>query len=604
VGPTGTLGPITTVTSAIQSDVHSSLAWNGSGYTLAWWRAGVGTNELRHARLDAAGALLDPGGLPFGQGVQPSFPAVSSLADGNAQVVWVDFATTPAHVGDVFGTRLSGAAVAPAVAVAASASRQGFPDLAADANGYAAVFATERAGAISIVAQRMDATGAALDPEPIELGAKASYGAPQVAWNGQHYLVVWHDLLDPSAVTDDIVLARRVAADGTPIDPAPFQVLQGADPSVAAVGGTFLVAARFAFTTQNFLIQGARVDAAGQVLDASPLAIGGNFARWPQVASFGDRWLVAWQRNPTHDNPSANAMARVVLADGSMAAVQSLGGGTRPDAAASPSTGLVAWGGGDVMLQRVAADGSLLGPTFVGSAAPETQAEVAAGWNGAEFVVAWEDRREAEAFFDDRHDVYAARVSEGGVVLDPAGVPVANSPDEEQMPAVAGRDGTALVAWAGQVVGAPHATVRTSVARLSTGVCSAANFCVGAPNSAGSGAVMSHTGSTSVSADDLVLRCDGAVLGTLGIFYYGTETAQAPFGNGFRCIGGQAFRLAGQFVDAGGTVLHALDLANPPQTGGQITPGSTWHFQFWFRDTPAGGAGFNLSDGLAIDFCD
>jgi hypothetical protein len=36
---------------------------------------------------------------------------------------------------------------------------------------------------------------------------------------------------------------------------------------------------------------------------------------------------------------------------------------------------------------------------------------------------------------------------------------------------------------------------------------------------------------------------------------------------------------------------------------GQITAGSTWNFQFWFRDPVAGGASFNLSDGLEVTFC-
>lgn len=30
----------------------------------------------------------------------------------------------------------------------------------------------------------------------------------------------------------------------------------------------------------------------------------------------------------------------------------------------------------------------------------------------------------------------------------------------------------------------------------------------------------------------------------------------------------------------------------------------TRHFQFWYRDPLAGGAGFNLSSALSITFCD
>ena len=54
-----------------------------------------------------------------------------------------------------------------------------------------------------------------------------------------------------------------------------------------------------------------------------------------------------------------------------------------------------------------------------------------------------------------------------------------------------------------------------------------------------------------------------------------------------------------------GTAAYAMDYTNPPQPSGQITPGSRWNFQFWFRDPMGpGGTGFNLTDGLEILFCE
>jgi hypothetical protein len=40
-----------------------------------------------------------------------------------------------------------------------------------------------------------------------------------------------------------------------------------------------------------------------------------------------------------------------------------------------------------------------------------------------------------------------------------------------------------------------------------------------------------------------------------------------------------------------------------PQATEQITAGSTWYFQFWFRDPAAGARNVNLSNGLAATFC-
>ena len=39
-----------------------------------------------------------------------------------------------------------------------------------------------------------------------------------------------------------------------------------------------------------------------------------------------------------------------------------------------------------------------------------------------------------------------------------------------------------------------------------------------------------------------------------------------------------------------------------PNASTQITAGSTWLFQAWFRDPAAGGAAFNLSDARQIEF--
>ena len=47
---------------------------------------------------------------------------------------------------------------------------------------------------------------------------------------------------------------------------------------------------------------------------------------------------------------------------------------------------------------------------------------------------------------------------------------------------------------------------------------------------------------------------------------------------------------------------HQLDLNDPNGSAGAIVAGSTLYFQAWFRDPAAGGALFDLSDGLEIVF--
>jgi hypothetical protein len=127
------------------------------------------------------------------------------------------------------------------------------------------------------------------------------------------------------------------------------------------------------------------------------------------------------------------------------------------------------------------------------------------------------------------------------------------------------------------------------------------NYCIGAPNSVGPGAVMSASGSTSLALDNFVLGCSGLPPTTNGIFFFGASQIQVPFGNGFRCVGGTVVRFGVQTTTPAGTVQRAIQQNLLP--GGPIPAGATRDFQFWYRNPLAGGAGFNLSDGLAATFC-
>ncbi len=125
-------------------------------------------------------------------------------------------------------------------------------------------------------------------------------------------------------------------------------------------------------------------------------------------------------------------------------------------------------------------------------------------------------------------------------------------------------------------------------------------YCTSTPNSTGSAATIDAFGSTSFTTNDLTLVA-GPVPATPGLFYYGPTQGQVPFGNGFRCVGGQLSRLSVS-VPSGGVMTTAVDLLTPPTANGQITPGSVWNFQAWFRDPAGGGAGFDLSDAVEVTF--
>ena len=131
--------------------------------------------------------------------------------------------------------------------------------------------------------------------------------------------------------------------------------------------------------------------------------------------------------------------------------------------------------------------------------------------------------------------------------------------------------------------------------------CGSTQYCTSTSNSSGAAASISSLGSTSIVANDFELICGDSPAGKFGLFFYGPNQLQIPFGDGFRCVGGSIARTQVVQIDSVGSASLALDLETAPG----IESGVTQNFQFWFRDPEGtGGSGFNLSDGLEVRFCD
>ena len=136
--------------------------------------------------------------------------------------------------------------------------------------------------------------------------------------------------------------------------------------------------------------------------------------------------------------------------------------------------------------------------------------------------------------------------------------------------------------------------------------CAPRVYCSTSPNSNGAGARIGSEGTPSLGANTFSLRVTAASTSKPGIFYYGPNQIQIPFGDGNRCVGAGGtgvFRLPVVFTDSSGEALQDLDLSVAGTLADNIQAGEVWNFQFWFRDPLAGGATFNLSDALEVTFC-
>ncbi len=151
-------------------------------------------------------------------------------------------------------------------------------------------------------------------------------------------------------------------------------------------------------------------------------------------------------------------------------------------------------------------------------------------------------------------------------------------------------------------------------------------FCdPGSNNSTGGPAILAGTWGTGVGSD-LHLEITGGVPGQLAYFLVGNEaTAGIPVSNGQFCLVGTPtaqffrFNVAGTPMnsiggfDATGTMINAVGTSStgfgfdvpgtiPDSVPVPIVSGATWHFQGWYRDTPAGAGSSNFTNGLSVTF--
>jgi hypothetical protein len=170
----------------------------------------------------------------------------------------------------------------------------------------------------------------------------------------------------------------------------------------------------------------------------------------PAVGSDGTDFLVAWQdfRNSDYDIYCARvSWTGLVLDTAGVAVCTASGDKVTPAVAYNGTDYLVLWQHRDVGIRgihgaRVDRQGIVLDPDgFIVSATAGVGDQPAAASDGDDFLIVWSDSRNGD------RDIYGARVSATGTVLDTAGIEICSAPGAQEYPAVE-YDGTNfLVVW-------------------------------------------------------------------------------------------------------------------------------------------------------------
>lgn len=459
------------------------VAWDGTNWLVAW---ASGQNKAILVRVNASGAILDPNGIVVSNSNYYS-AAVAGKVGGGAQLVWTDIGLASVGTYDVKGAEVSAAgAPGTSVSISQGAPRQIMPDLAPNGNGYMLVFQSAIAGETRIKGQRLNADGTAIDSEPfLIMGGSKTLINPKVAWNGSIYLVVWEDTSVSRGFVPGAIFGKRVAADGTVLDAAPFEILGGNTPDVSAIGSGFFVVDTFEQVNHQRTVRGVRVTDAGAVLGTNPV-IGSGYAREPNIEPLGDRWLVVWEDFPTHDNPRSDISGVFVGTDGTpgtefTVADAGLDPTKGPDIAVGNNQALIVYyagigadvSQGDLYARRIQFDGTLLdsNPGIRLTNVNLAQFAPSAAWTGSEYLIGFEDYRAVGYLDSPISDVYSMRVSSAGTVIDPNGIPVSNLFIPEVQPIVESNPalGSYLLGFANFKFAAPYASYRIDIRRGQSG---------------------------------------------------------------------------------------------------------------------------------------
>ncbi len=129
--------------------------------------------------------------------------------------------------------------------------------------------------------------------------------------------------------------------------------------------------------------------------------------------------------------------------------------------------------------------------------------------------------------------------------------------------------------------------------------------CFGVSNSTGFPANLTLEGSTSVASNNMNFEVDNLPVGVFGLAIYGRSSTSYPFGSGVLCVSpfftGLFRVLPVQMSNSSGQVNYPLDLTALP-AGGEVIGGSTWYFQYIYRDVISTGPTFNMSSAIEIQF--
>jgi hypothetical protein len=449
------------ISTAAYNQVSPSVAVGDSTYLIVWQDLRNGNNGIYGARLNQAGAVLDPNGIPISTALNHQESPSIAFDGTNYLVVWQDDPSGPYQY-DIYGSRVNqaGTVLDPnGIAISTAAYYQESPAIAFDGTNYLVVWQDLRSVPyFDIYGARVDPNGTVLDSNGIAISTEAnSQSSPTIAFDGTNYLVVWQD-----ERSGRDIYGARVSQAGIVIDTSGIPISTSADyqvyPSIAFDGTNYLVVWEDCRNLDTSDIYGARVNQAGIVLDSNGIAISTaeGWQKSPSVAFDGTNYFVV--REDIDIRPGIRydiygarvSQSGVVLDSAGIFIPTAAYSQNSPSVAFDGTNYFVVWNDdrsgsySDIYGARVSTAGIILDPAGITvSTAANWQSSPSIAFDGTNYLVVWKDYRNNP----DTSDIYGTRVSQGGVVLDPAGIAISPAAGYQLEPSIAFGGTNYLVVW-------------------------------------------------------------------------------------------------------------------------------------------------------------
>jgi phosphoribosylformylglycinamidine (FGAM) synthase PurS component len=437
-----------------------AVGFDGVNFLVIWEEDRVGTDwDIYGTRVSPQGAVLDPSGIPISTAADDQLLSALAFDGTNYCVVWEDDRDDTLY--NIYGARVTpqGEVLDTAgIPISTAENDQLTPAVAFDGAGFFVAWEDYRTTVSDIYGARVTSEGSVFDTAGIPISTATNVQLlPALGYDGENLLVTWGDFRSQNSLD---IYGARVTPQGAVLDPAGLVISQAVDnqdfPAAGFDGENFFVAWGDLRNGTGWDIYGARVTPQGAVLDPAGLVISSSALDqyYPAIGYDGDNFLLAWEDDrggSGYDIYSGRVTPEGEALDPAGFLVsQSANDQNSPAAGFDGENFLVAWAddrkgsGWDIYGARVTSEGEVLDPTgFVISEAAKDQRLPAVSFDGTNFLLAWEDHRS-----DPAGDIYGARVTPEGEVLDPAGFVISQAVNDQNLPAVTFDGTNSLVVWA------------------------------------------------------------------------------------------------------------------------------------------------------------